>query len=562
MSKHCRVDVDLLSNYISEMLETVPNDAVVSNVPGHDQSTHGRKGRGRISGGGGGGRGEDVPSDAFGAISDKQQRSNDKQYLKRTFGLEKGDFNKDHKINSQGLAKVKEKVPELNYGDMSMLPQLDLFEQKQYIRSKMTGGKARKVKRKEAKVEKTKKVEKTTTESEIPGYLKDETADPVKRMGWIKAREQKRLEDEKKGIFKPPPGISYEGEPTEFSKSVWKEIGPNGTEDFEKVKKIGGMVREKMYKDNPKIKPKMDSLKEKISLNKKVEVDLEVASKDMKVHWMTFPDTATTESGKGKKIFDRRRALVNKRDVLKKEISDLTDDVGADIAKATPKTIGQVRSMGWKGNFFIDTDNRAGYASGSNAQKKKIKDSLNRVKDKMPTDWNKTARDEQLKFVIRDRGFYSSKSFVQSGTLAVSGSTMKERDSVMIHELTHSRQHRKGVISQKLYEAPKGSTPLQEKLHYEPKASRLAKIENDFLASRTKGEKLTVISTNKAGKKEMGYEDEFSRHYMGREYKGEPIDNFTREIATMGVQGVLTNKWSMAADPEYLDLTLGILASQ
>ena len=67
-------------------------------------------------------------------------------------------------------------------------------------------------------------------------------------------------------------------------------------------------------------------------------------------------------------------------------------------------------------------------------------------------------------------------------------------------------------------------------------------------------------------KKEIGYEDKFNRHYMGRvydKYKASPYVGYgAKEIATMGVQGVLTNKWQMAADKDYLDLTLGILATQ
>ena len=550
-----------LESIALNMLVNGDFDVVVSNHPasGHSQKSHGRGGRGSGGkSGGGGGRGEDVPSDASGAISDKQQRSNQKQYLKRTFGLEKGDFNKDHKINSQGLAKIKEKVPELNYGDMAMLPQLDLFNQNQYIRSKMTGGKARKVKRKEAKVEKTKKVEKSTTESEIPAYLKDETADPIKRMAYIKGQEQKRLEDEKKGIFKPPLGISYEGEPTEFSKSVWKEIGPHGTEDFEKVKKVGSMMREKMYRDNPKIKEKMDSLKQKIALNKKMDIETEAFKNEI----FSSPNYLPHEylkTEKGKKTFVKFREAGTKAGELRNEITDLTRDVGADIAKATPKTIGQVRSMGWKGDFITDGSSQTGSTHGNKAQKKKLNDSLNRVKEKMPADWNESARNEQIEFIITDRGYYSPKSYNQSGVVAVSGSTMEKRDSVMIHELTHSRQHRKGVITQKDYPPPKGTPYGEEVKHHERKLSRLAKIENDFLVSRTKGEKSTTIYTNKDGTKEVGFEDKFKEHYMGRQYGGL---HSTREVATMGVQGVLTNKWDMAADSEYLDLTLGILASQ
>jgi len=550
MNEHNGISVDLLSNYILVMLEMILDDVVENHVAsGHSQKSHGRKGRGRSGGGGGGGRGEDMQ-----AISDKQQRSNNKQYLKRTFDLEKGDFAKDHKLNDQGLAKVKEKIPDFTDADVDTIKGMDLFEQKQFIRDKMPGKKAVKVK-----------------EKAVPSKDKGKPDKPVsKEVG-------KETGKEISGPAAKPSSISHEGEPTEFGRSVWKEMGPEGTDDVDKVKKIGGMVREKIYADNPGLKEQIDGMNKKIVQRKQLDEKIiakrkadgipDLTERQQTRYAMLADPNYDNTTAVGKVLENDSKAvkkhyawmvenqgLRDSRSDLVMEIRDASVKSGGVIAKATPKALSEIRTMGHKGEI-------QGTFTGGVAAKKSTKRSLDRVKkDKLPEDWLKSSSDANHIYGHQSRGVYNH----ETNTLKISGTKIAKHDATMIHELTHSRQHRSsGVWTEhkaKGWKRDKAGTLVPRtvitKTHHVTHKKGMAKVEDDFLKSRIKpGEKL--VSIYGSGSDEVGYKDEFKEHYSGKVYR-----SGAREVATMGVEGVLSNKYFMVGDTDYMDVSLGILATQ
>lgn len=171
----------------------------------------------------------------------------------------------------------------------------------------------------------------------------------------------------------------------------------------------------------------------------------------------------------------------------------------------------------------------------------------------MKTEWNRDQRayvktGEQAVKYRKLKKVHISTSWERKAELTVTRDTLTRvgKDDgfrVAMHEFSHRVEH---------------STPV------------VAGYEDAFLSRRAghlpqtnpsgEQEKLTAIY---AGKKEMGYKDNFPTHYMGKVY-----EHGHREILSMGMEtlfagrnGAFVGMEGYKADPDYKKFVLGVLAS-
>jgi hypothetical protein len=153
----------------------------------------------------------------------------------------------------------------------------------------------------------------------------------------------------------------------------------------------------------------------------------------------------------------------------------------------------------------------------------------------LPREWfdDFAASDLEINTAIVPRGFHRRVSKRQVDIM-ISGNDEAHRVGTATHELLHLR---------------------------EGQAIELRRLEQEFYERRTKGEKLTWMGDGYR-KDEVSRPDQFKDLYMGKDYRPRDGAGANWEIASMGVESLLTpsgHRVDLGADFDYLEFIFGVL---
>jgi ParB-like chromosome segregation protein Spo0J len=346
---------------------------------------------------------------------------------------------------------------------------------------------------------------------------------------------------------KKPKHITFTGEQTEFTEKVWKEIGKDGIKTEQDAVKVGKLIREEVDRRTGKLTKQISELQEAAERSKKKYL----GARDL---WderrKNRPAGASLQS---------IGPMPNNDDLLKitKRIKKLQKELDEGFAETVRDVLNEVRDMG-KGNGLGINFMPGGHPNAKKVLKEQTrylpKDFLKAIGKVKTPGGNPKKLTVLLDSSASARGSHNSGSTVRKIQLRKKGlgeklgSATAKRTKVSetnaLHEVTHAVQDSNDKVA---------------KLERDFLKRRAKESHDEWVAAgrpqRTDKGKLTEIYQ---GSGEMGYEDKFTDHYIGRVYQHLDYG----EVLTCAMEGIFHNQHGILrkADWDLVEFTLGVLA--
>lgn len=339
-----------------------------------------------------------------------------------------------------------------------------------------------------------------------------------------KVSPKKAAEDKQADKEIPPAHLGFTGkQQTEFAKKVWAKMDGKRPRSLDEFLDIGKLVVEETMND-----PVFGAAKRNYD-QAKADVDraLQVLFKGKKESDIGYMDISLIErSGNSEK--KQLLALFRKQKTVMYSSAQIMRTESNRVSLAALR---QIRDMG--GIPLKVQKQKEGTI------KKDVENAIHAVEECFPKTWLREMKSRLLEPDHGDRGIHSRRG--KKTVIRLTG-TAKTMRGIAVHEVMHHAEAEVRFFTEDV-----------------GRPEKLGKYEREFLTRRTKGEKLSQIYPGRKGlEHEVGVKDEFSEHYMGKDYKHFLDDHF--EVLTMGVQGVFGGDYDVTTDTEYYSFVLGLLA--
>jgi len=316
-----------------------------------------------------------------------------------------------------------------------------------------------------------------------------------------------------KSVSTAPEHLGFSGDNvTDFSKRVWGEVG-DGLEDEVHARRVGKLFREEIQRD-----PRFVALEKNITKFEKIEADF--------IKKGALKELPAGASVKEAEVFNksRKQFWLNRR-----RLENTQNNRSTLMTELMHEKLPEIRDIGGQ---RIKT-----FSAGDTPNEVNAKVFVQDASKKLPKTWMKDVDEfTELRVKAESRGYFFE------GPLRLEGRTISE----LALNPTGPKLGPMSTSTHELVHAVEASNRRAGRLQ------RQFKLRRQAASAGEKGK----LSRIYKGSEEWGFKDEFTEHYMGKNYSGKH-----HEILTMGVEGLYHNKFQLwAKDEDMVDFILGMLA--